>query len=229
MFSLLEIYSSSEITEFFQLNKYKVFLVWRAISNKLLHERNILKSAVQCQDKIKALKRIYYKKRKINDETWIFWNILDEILSKQLIPAQSLNSNNKSSSDGNGSTEDIDEDYQDCVINYDKEDIWTNDECKLFLNILLLPDNQKEILSDIGNDDFWKMISGRLKLVNVTKSHIQCIEQIKGLKNTYEKYIELLENGLTPKWVLWQLVDSLFSPAFVEQKPLHSSFTSSDK
>lgn len=222
MFCLLEIYSSREITESFQINKYKVFLVWRTISNKLLHERNILKTAVQCQDKINALKRTYYKKRKANDKTWIFWQLLDRILSNnQLHPTPALTTNNKSSSDGNGSSEEIEEDYEDCVVSYDEkeeEEVWTNDESQLFLNILLLPDNQEIILNNDGNEDFWRKISGSLKLINVNKHHTQCLEQIRKLKNTYEKYMKLMQNGLTPKWFLWQLVDKLFSPEIVNNE-----------
>lgn len=198
-----------------------MFLVWRTISNKLLDERNILKTAVQCQDKINALKRNYYKKRKSNDKTWIFWEFLDTILSKnQLIPAPALTTNNKSSSDGNGSTEDIEVDYEDCAVSYEKqeEEVWTNDESQLFLNILLLPDNQERILNNDGNEDFWRKISGSLKLVNVNKHHTECLEQIRKLKNTYEKYIKLMQNGLTPKWFLWQLVNDLFSPEIVDKE-----------
>lgn len=218
MFCLLEIYSSSEITESFQINKYKVFLVWRTISNKILHNINIFKTAVQCQDKINALKRTYYKKRKTNDKTWIFWPFLDKVLSKnELIPAPTLTTNNKSSSDGNGSTDDLEEDYEDCVEK-DEEEVWTNDESQLFLNILLLPDNQERILNNDGDEDFWSKISESLKLVNVKKNHTQCLEQIRKLKNTYEKYKKLMQNGLTPKWFLWQLVDNLFSPEIVNNE-----------
>lgn len=219
VFSLLEIYSSSEITESFQLNKYKVFLVWRTISNKLLNEKNILKTAVQCQDKINALKRIYYRKRKINDQTWIFWESLDNILGKnQLIPVPSLNLKEKSSSDGNGST------GEDCDGN-----LWTIDENKLFLNILLIPDYQKQFLIDGGDINFWKKVCDSLKLVNVRKSHTQCVDQIRGLQIEYEKNNKLMENGLTPKWCLWQLVDNLYATGINEKPPADDYFMINEK
>lgn len=218
MFSLLEIYSSSEITESFQLNKYKVFLVWRAISNKLLNEKNILKTAVQCQDKINALKRIYYKKRKLNDQTWIFWELLDNILSKnQLIPVPTLNSNHKSASDGNGSTE------EECDGN-----LWTIEENKLFLNILLIPDYKIQLLKDGASVNFWKKVCDSLKLVNIRKSHTQCMEQIRGLKTEYEKNIKLMENSLTPKWCLYQLVDNLYGTDTIKG-PSNDFFTNYPK
>lgn len=205
-----------------------MFLVWRAISNKLLHEKNILKTAVQCQDKINALKRTYFKKRKTNDDSWKFFNVLDQILCKNQIPVQALPTATKSSSDGNCSTEDVEEDYQyEVIYEKDEESIWTNDESKIFLIILLLPENQEKILNNDGTDEFWKKISESLKIVHVNKTHLQCMDQIWKLNNTYEKYIKLMENGLTPKWFLWKLVDSLFSP--IVETTLDDSYLNDEK
>lgn len=174
------------------------------------------------------MKRTYFKKRKINDESWKFWNVLDDIFSKnQLIPVQALTTVDKSSSDGNVSTEDIEEVYK-VIYEKEEESIWTNDESKLFLNILLTPENQEKILTNDGTVEFWRRISESLKMVNVNKSYTQCIEQIRKLKNTYEKYIQLMENGLTPKWFLWNLVDNLFSP-IVEQTDMDDSDLNNEK